>query len=175
VSLWHGVSMQWPSEQISPSLQAALLVHGGMHVLSPYGQLQGGDGPQTMVPPSAWHALSEVHVVICMQIPQGGAPSGTTQVPYRSQSLSERHRFAPRERRLPASFVAEVPPAPPLPVSPVVCVPPVAKASWPLPAGPASAGVTLPKPFLPQAPTRNSPTSHVRVAAIGPKHSATRT
>lgn len=167
--------MQWPPEQLSPSLQVELSVHAGMHVLLPNGQVQDRDSPQTMVPPSAWHTLSELHGVIRRQTPHGVSPSGTTQVPYRSQSLSERHRFAPRERLLPASLAPEVPPAPPLPVSPAVCVPPVAKASCPLPAGPASAGVTLPRPFLPQAPTRKSPTSHVRVKAIAPKHSATRT
>jgi hypothetical protein len=66
--------MQWPTEQTSPWLQAVLSVHGGMQVSMP-GQTQGdfdteGEGPQTMVPPSAWQSLSDLHVMTMEQMPQ---------------------------------------------------------------------------------------------------------
>ena len=68
--------MQWPAEQTFPWLQAVLSVHGGMQVAVP-GQTQGifpadaeGEGPQTMVPPSAWQSLSDLHVMSEEQLPQ---------------------------------------------------------------------------------------------------------
>jgi hypothetical protein len=156
-------------------LQAELAVHAGMHALLPYGQVQDRDGPQTMVPPSAWHSLSELHGVIERQTPHGVSPPGETQAPSFSQSRSHRHWLTPREREFPASLRPEEPPAPQLPESPVVWVPPVATASCALPAGPASWGVLIPKPFPPQELTRKSPTNNGREEAIGGKDSATST
>ncbi len=68
--------MQWPAAQISPWRQAVLSVHGGMQVAVP-GQTQGmspadaeGEGPQTLVPPSAAQSLSDLHVSFEEQLPQ---------------------------------------------------------------------------------------------------------
>ena len=142
--------MQWPAEQTSPWWQAVLSVHGGMQVAVP-GQTQGicpadaeGEGPQTLVPPSAWQSLSDLHRMTVEQMPQKlQVPPGGMQASAPGQLLLERHSSA---ARLPP--VADAPPKP-LPLPPVPAVP----DAPPVPTPP----VPTPVPAVPDAPPVPTP------------------